>query len=125
MEEKQTLQNAPAGSAGALMSGTVVGLRAVAAAVPSSRASVAVPPPIATDRWSNVLNESRGWVEEHCPRFESAESDLDLAYYYRWRLFHLHLGRAPAAPAGSPPHGHCVVSLPVPRQMCTREHAVQ
>ncbi len=74
-------------------------MRAVATAVPSSRAADAVPPPIATDRSSNVLNESRGWVDEHCPRFESADADLDLAYYYRWRLFHLHLGRAPAAPA--------------------------
>ena len=29
------------------------------------------------------------------------------------------------ASAGSATHGHCAVSLPVPRQMCTREHVVQ
>ena len=57
------------------------------------------PPPtisLAPFRW--VLNESLPWAEESVPAFESADADVTLAYWYRWRLFHLHMRRDARGP---------------------------
>ena len=40
-----------------------------------------------------MLNESLAWVEENAPHFECSDEDVTLTYWYRWRLFHLHMRR--------------------------------
>ena len=72
-----------------------------------SRASA--PPSISLDPFKSVLNESRGWAEANVPAFEADDADVTLAYWYRWRLFHLHMRRGPKGP-GCPREGCWVVT---------------
>lgn len=60
----------------------------------------AVPPIIAVAPYRSILNESRTWVEYHAPHFECSDPDVSSSYWYRWRLFHLHMTRRPQRARG-------------------------
>ena len=50
-------------------------------------------PTIKVQRWAHILNESLQWVEQTVPAFICDDEDITTAYWYRWRLFHLHMRR--------------------------------
>ena len=67
------------------------------------------PPRVDPSKWKHVLNESLAWVEETVPHFECADADVTLTYWYRWRLFHLHMRRGDKLRACSSPAEGCWV----------------
>jgi hypothetical protein len=67
------------------------------------------PPTIELAPYANILNESQSWVRESVPHFECADGDITTAYWYRWRLFHLHMGKRPKRKAGCGRAGGCWV----------------
>ena len=49
---------------------------------------------IPTDLWARhrgILGPAFDWVRNNVPGFECSDHDLNLAYAYRWKVFHLHL----------------------------------
>lgn len=68
---------------------------------PKARARAAAtrpsPPDIDARRWKHILNESLDWSVAAVPLFEAEDDDVTTTYWYRWRLFHLHLQRGPRA----------------------------
>ena len=50
-------------------------------------------PAIALGEWKHILNESFDWVEKTVPHFICSDADITTTYWYRWRLFHLHMRR--------------------------------
>ena len=89
------LQPAAAAHSDALIAG------AAAAALPK----LGPPPTIRPARWRHVLNESLQWAEASVPAFECSDADVTLTYWYRWRLFHLHMRRGDKLSACSSPLG--------------------
>lgn len=83
--------------------GTVVGLGVgqslrLSASTSAPRATTAPPPqPILLQPepdWRAHRHTLRGaykWAANNVPYFECSDPDISLAYYYRWRLFWLHL----------------------------------
>ena len=54
----------------------------------------ALPAPLITlGAWSHILNESLSWAEQTVPRFICSDADVTTTYWYRWRLFNLHMRR--------------------------------
>ena len=43
----------------------------------------------------HVLGDAFVWARQTVPFFESSDEDVTQAYYYRWRLFWMHLKRTP------------------------------
>lgn len=94
------LQPAAAAHSDALIAG------AAAAALPK----LGPPPTIRPARWRHVLNESLQWAEASVPAFECSDADVTLTYWYRWRLFHLHMRRGDKLSACSSPLGCWVLT---------------
>ena len=67
------------------------------------------PPSIPLGPYAGILNESRSWVQQAVPRFECADADITTAYWYRWRLFHLHMALRPKRAPGCGKQGGCWV----------------
>lgn len=65
------------------------------------------PPPrrpsaaLLTETRSAWLGDAARWARRAVPLFECSERSVERAYYYRWRLFWLHLKRTPR-------HGHVI-----------------
>ena len=57
-------------------------------------------PTVAVRPFGWVLNESMAWAQETVPHFECDDKDVTIAYWYRWRLFHLHMAKRPAGKHG-------------------------
>ena len=88
--------------------------KAAARSAASAVAAVALPrlgppPTIEPARWKHVLNESLQWAETSVPAFECSDDDVTLTYWYRWRLFHLHMRRGDKLGACSSPRLGCWV----------------
>jgi len=58
------------------------------------------PPIISLLPFKSILNESMPWVQETAPLFECDDDDITKTYWYRWRLFNLHMVRRPAKAPG-------------------------
>ena len=58
--------------------------------------------------FAEVLGEDLPWAQENIPLFESANSTLDLVYYFRWRTYksHIHPTNCSAV-GGFPPTKDC------------------
>ena len=58
--------------------------------------------------FAEVLGEDLAWAEQNIPLFESANSTLDLVYYFRWRTYksHIHPTNCTAV-GGFPPSKDC------------------
>ena len=56
-----------------------------------------------------MLNESLPWAQTSVPAFECSDDDVTLTYWYRWRLFHLHMRRGDKLSACSSPRLGCWV----------------
>ena len=67
--------------------------RPATTSAPTTRAPTLPLPARDLNRWSHVLNESLAWATANAPYFDGADADVTLAYWYRWRLFHLHMRR--------------------------------
>lgn len=52
-------------------------------------------PSIPLSPWRHILNESLRWAEMTVPRFVCSDDEITKSYWYRWRLFHLHMARGP------------------------------
>ena len=81
-----------------LLLGDHMGARSSGSVVQSARRSrirSRLPP---RPDWSNrraVLQQAFQWARRWVPYFECADADITTAYYYRWRVFWLHLRRTP------------------------------
>ncbi|MEC7231370.1 MAG: hypothetical protein VXW31_00360, partial [Planctomycetota bacterium] len=60
-------------------------------------------------RFGWILNESSAWAQETVPHFECDDKDVTSTYWYRWRLFHLHMAKRPAGKHGCERPGGCWV----------------
>ena len=49
------------------------------------------PPELSVEAHRGVLREATAWAAEAIPLFECSDPDITTAYYYRWRLFWLHV----------------------------------
>ena len=56
-----------------------------------------------------MLNDSASWAAESVPAFDCSDADITLAYWYRWRLFHLHMVKRPKRSPGCGKPGGCWV----------------
>ena len=79
------------------------------AAARSAAPRLGPPPTIDPARWKHVLNESLQWADASVPAFECSDDDVTLTYWYRWRLFHLHMRRGDKLSACSSPRLGCWV----------------
>ena len=76
---------------------------------PPTPAPLGPPPEITMRPYRKILNESNDWAKETVPRFECADDDVTQTYWYRWRLFHLHMVRRPRRAPGCGRKGGCWV----------------
>ena len=95
--------------------------RSAASIQPALAPRLGPPPTIEPARWKHVLNESLLWAEvanpnpnpnpnqTSVPAFECSDDDVTLTYWYRWRLFHLHMRRGDKLSACSSPRLGCWV----------------
>ena len=60
-----------------------------------SDSSVPPPPAVTADAYSDRLRDATSWAAGAVPLFECSDPDVTAAYYYRWRLFWLHLKHDP------------------------------
>ena len=69
------------------------------------------PPTISLLTYKSIINESLPWIEGSVPHFECDDVDVTQTYWYRWRLFHLHMVRRPKWAKGcSKPQGCWVLT---------------
>ena len=90
------------------------------AAARSAAPRLGPPPTIDPARWKHVLNESLQWADASVPAFECSDDDVTLTYWYRWRLFHLHMRRGDKLSACSSPRLGCWVRTSSPATRCSR-----
>ena len=83
--------------------------RSAASTQPALAPRLGPPPTIDPARWKHVLNESLPWAQTSVPAFECSDDDVTLTYWYRWRLFHLHMRRGDKLSACSSPRLGCWV----------------
>ena len=76
---------------------------------PAKSPPLGPPPDIKLKPFANILNESHNWVRESVPHFECSDADITKAYWYRWRLFHMHMVRRPKRAPGCGKAGGCWV----------------
>ena len=64
-------------------------------AVAPSRPAARRPPAeaLSAEAHRGVLREATAWAAAEVPLFECSDADITTAYYYRWRVFWLHLKR--------------------------------
>ena len=67
----------------------------VAPPPPSSLEGVGPPPTIDLEPHRGLLREEFEWVASNVPHFECSDSEITTAYWYRWRLFKLHVEDTP------------------------------
>ena len=63
-------------------------------------ARMASPPAVRVADFKSVVNDSLDWVEQQAPHFECEDEDITATYWYRWRLFRLHMVRRPQRARG-------------------------
>ena len=80
-----------------------------AASLSPSPPPLGPPPAISLLQYKSILYESLPWVEETAPHFECDDADVTTTFWYRWRLFHLHMKRRPEREAGCGKKGGCYV----------------
>ena len=71
-------------------------LAGAAPSVPAARGGhVLQPPPepLSADSHRDTLREATAWAASEVPLFECSDADITTTYYYRWRVFWLHLKR--------------------------------
>ena len=90
------------------------------AAARSAAPRLGPPPTIDPARWKHVLNESLQWADASVPAFECSDDDVTLTYWYRWRLFHLHMRRGDKLSACSSPRLGCWVRTASPATRWSR-----
>ena len=90
------------------------------AAARSAAPRLGPPPTIDPARWKHVLNESLQWADTSVPAFECSDDDVTLTYWYRWRLFHLHMRRGDKLSACSSPRLGCWVRTASPATRWSR-----
>lgn len=73
------------------------------------REATAVAPVVSLAPFRWILNESEAWVAAQTPHFECEDADITQAYWYRWRLFHMHMARRPEKSPGCGKAGGCWV----------------
>ena len=64
---------------------------------------------LSMQRFSHILNQSLSWVRDTVPLFECDDSDITMSYWYRWRLFNMHMRKRPAKAPGCGKAGGCWV----------------
>ena len=63
-------------------------------------ARMASPPAIRVANFKSIVNDSLDWIEQQAPHFECEDEDITATYWYRWRLFRLHMVRRPQRARG-------------------------
>ena len=51
------------------------------------------PEPLSAEAHRSTLREATAWATAEVPLFECSDADITTTYYYRWRVFWLHLKR--------------------------------